>query len=139
MISQFPSLSKAINSAQCNYHTKDHKLSSIVLACKRLHPYLDGKRTVVLADPLSCNALSHLLSCMDAAKEPSEPTPVATPLLSGGPVSQENKKGKSIDSVAILSAMLVEPTNLQQIGNATFADADMRKFVELAKCLSPNF
>ena len=35
--------------------------------------------------------------------------------------------------------MLVEPKYLQQISNATFADADMRKFVELAQGLSPNF
>ena len=43
-------MSKALNSAQCNYHTKDCKLLAIVLACKRWHPYLDGKKTVVLTD-----------------------------------------------------------------------------------------
>ena len=43
-------LSKALNSAQCNYHTTDHKLLAIMLACKRWHPYLDGKKTVVLID-----------------------------------------------------------------------------------------
>ena len=43
-------MSKALNSAQCNYHTTDHKLLAIVLVCKRWHPYLDGKKTVVLTD-----------------------------------------------------------------------------------------
>ena len=43
-------MSKALNSAQCNYHTTDHELLAIVLACKRWHPYLDGKKTVVLTD-----------------------------------------------------------------------------------------
>ena len=76
---------------------------------------------------------------MDAAKEPSRSTPGAAPLLSVGPVNQENNKGKSIDSVAIFSTGLVEPTYLHQISNATFADADMKKFVELAQGLSPDF
>ena len=77
---------------------------------------------------------------MDAADEPSKPTPTAAPpLLSVGPVNQENNKGKSIDSVATLSTMLVKPTYLQRISNATFADADMKKFVELAQSLSPDF
>ena len=71
--------------------------------------------------------------------EPSKPTPTAAPpLLSVGPVNQENNKGKSIDSVATLSTVLVEPTYLQRISNATFADADMKKFVELAQSLSPR-
>ena len=35
--------------------------------------------------------------------------------------------------------MLVEPTYLQQISNATFVDADMKYFVEWAQGLSPNF
>ena len=56
-----------------------------------------------------------------------------------GPVNHGNNKGKSIDSVATLSTVLVEPTYLQQISNATFADADMKKFIELAQGLSPNF
>ena len=43
-------ISKALNSAQCNYHTMDHELLAIVLACKRWHPYLDGKKTVVLTN-----------------------------------------------------------------------------------------
>ena len=77
---------------------------------------------------------------MDAADEPSKPTPTAAPpLFSVGPVNQENNKGKSIDSVATLSTVLVEPTYLQRISNATFADADMKKFVELAQSLSPDF
>ena len=77
---------------------------------------------------------------MDAAEEPSKPTPTAAPpLLSVGPVNHENNKGKSIDSVATLSTVLVEPTYLQRISNATFADADMKKFVELAQGLSPDF
>ena len=53
-------------------------------------------------------------------------------------MNHENAKGKSIDSVAILSTVLVEPTYLQQISNATFPDADMKKFVELAQGLSPG-
>ena len=69
---------------------------------------------------------------MDAAEEPSKPTPAAASLLSIGPVNHGNNKGKSIDSVVTLSTMLVEPTYLQQISNNTFADADMKKFVELA-------
>ena len=43
-------VSKALNSAQCNYHTIDRELLAIVLACKRWRPYLDGKKTVVLID-----------------------------------------------------------------------------------------
>ena len=43
-------MSKALNSAQCNYHTTDCELLAIVLACRRYHPYLDGKNTVVLTD-----------------------------------------------------------------------------------------
>ena len=43
-------MSKALNSAQCNYHTTDCELLAIVLACKRWRPYLDGKKTVVLID-----------------------------------------------------------------------------------------
>ena len=51
---------------------------------------------------------------MDAAEEPSKPTPTAAPLLLPfGPVKQENNKGKSNDSVATLSTVLVEPTYLQ--------------------------
>ena len=44
------SMSKALYSAQPNYHTTDHELLAIVLACKRWHPYLDGKKTVVLTN-----------------------------------------------------------------------------------------
>ena len=76
---------------------------------------------------------------MDAAEEPSRSIPAAASLLSIRPVNNENNKGKSIDSVAILSIVLVEPTYLQQISNATFADADMKKFVKLAQGLSPEF
>ena len=43
-------MSKALNSAQYNYHTTDRGLLAIVLACKRWRPYLDGKKTVVLTD-----------------------------------------------------------------------------------------
>ena len=43
-------MSKALNSAQCNNYTMDCKLLAIVLACKRWHLYLDGKKTIVLAD-----------------------------------------------------------------------------------------
>ena len=43
-------ISKALNSAQHNYHTMDHDLLAIVLACKRWRPYLDGKKTIVLID-----------------------------------------------------------------------------------------
>ena len=80
-----------------------------------------------------------LLSCIDAAKQPSRFIPAAAPLLPVGPVNQENNKGKSIDSVAILSTVLVEPTYLYLISNATFSDADMKKFVKLAQGLSPKF
>ena len=69
---------------------------------------------------------------MDAAEEPSKPTLAAAPLLSVGPVIPGNNKGKSIDSVATLSTVLVEPTYLQQISNTTFSDADLKKFIELA-------
>ena len=41
---------KVLNSAQYNYYTKDCELLAIVLACKRWHPYLDGKKTIVLTD-----------------------------------------------------------------------------------------
>ena len=41
---------KALNYAQCNYHTKDHEFLAIVLACKRWYLYLDGKKTIVLTD-----------------------------------------------------------------------------------------
>ena len=43
-------ISKALNSAQCNHNTMDCKFLVIVLACKRWHPYQDGKKTVVLID-----------------------------------------------------------------------------------------
>ena len=84
--------------------------------------------------------MSRLPSCIDAAEELSKPTPTAAPpLFSVEPVNQENNKGKFIDLVATLSTVLVEPTYLQRISNATFADADMKKFVELAQSLSPDF
>ena len=76
---------------------------------------------------------------MDAAEEPSRSTAAATFLLSVGPVNHENNKGKSIDSVAILSTVLVKPTYLQRIRNATFSDADMKNFVELAQGFITNF
>ena len=43
-------MSKALNSAQCNYYTTNYQLLEIMLACKRWCPYLDGKKTVVLTD-----------------------------------------------------------------------------------------
>ena len=43
-------ISKSLNSAQCNYHTKDCKFLAIVLACKIWHLYLNGKKTVALTD-----------------------------------------------------------------------------------------
>ena len=43
-------ISKALNSAQYNYHTTDCELLAIILACKIWHPYLNGKKTIVLAD-----------------------------------------------------------------------------------------
>ena len=43
-------MSKALNSAQYNYHTTNCELLAIVLACKRWRPYLDGKKTIVLTD-----------------------------------------------------------------------------------------
>ena len=76
---------------------------------------------------------------MDAAEEPSKSTVASTPLLSVRPVNHGNNKNISIDSVATLSTELVELTYLQKISNATFSDADMKKFIELAQGLSPNF
>ena len=43
-------MSKALNSTQHNYHTIDRELLAIVLACKRWHPCLDSKKTIVLMD-----------------------------------------------------------------------------------------
>ena len=43
---------------------------------------------------------------MNAAEEPSNPTPAAAPLLSVGPVNHGNNKDKSIDSIAALSTVL---------------------------------
>ena len=63
---------------------------------------------------------------MNAAGKPSKPTPAATPLISIGPVKHGNNKGKSIDSVATLSTVLVEPTFLQLISYVTFADANIK-------------
>ena len=54
-------------------------------------------------------------------------------------MNHKNNKGKSIDSVATLSTVLVKPIYLQKISNATFSDADMKKFFELAQSLSPDF
>ena len=76
---------------------------------------------------------------MDAAKEPSKPTSAAAPLFFVEPVNHGNNKGKSIDSVATLSTVLVEPTYLQYISNAAFTDAESKKFVELAQGLSSTF
>ena len=76
---------------------------------------------------------------MNAAEEPFRSTAAATPLLYVGPVNYENNKGKSIDSVETLSTVLVEPIYLKKIGNATFSDADMKSFIELAQGLSPKF
>ena len=41
-------ISKALSSAQCNYHTMYCKLLAVVIACKKWHPYLDGKKTKVV-------------------------------------------------------------------------------------------
>ena len=41
---------KVLNSTQHNYHTIDHELLAIMLVCRRLYPYLDGIKTVVLTD-----------------------------------------------------------------------------------------
>ena len=41
---------KVLNSAQNNYQTMDSKLFTIVLPCKKWHPYLDFKKAVVLID-----------------------------------------------------------------------------------------
>ena len=43
-------ISKALNSAQHNFHNMDFKLLAIVLACKRCHSYHDGKKTILLTD-----------------------------------------------------------------------------------------
>ena len=74
---------------------------------------------------------------MDAAEDPSKPTPKTAPLLSTGPVNHGNNKGKSINSVETLSTALVEPECLQQTRDATFADDEMKNFVDLAQILSP--
>ena len=68
---------------------------------------------------------------MDAAEEPSKPTPAVAPLLSVGPVNHANSKTKSINLLTTLSTVLFEPIYLQWISNSTFADADMKKSVEL--------
>ena len=60
-------------------------------------------------------------------------------LLYVGPVNHRNKKGKSIDSVALLSTVLVEPIYLQLTSNTTFFDANIAKSVEFAQGLSPKF
>ena len=76
---------------------------------------------------------------MNAAEEPSWPTPAASALLFIGPVNDGNNKGKSINYIVTLCTMLVEPTYLQKISNATFSNANMQKFVELAQILSHDF
>ena len=76
---------------------------------------------------------------MNTAEKPSKLTPAPAPHLSVGPVNYRNNKCKSIDSITILSTVLVEPTYLQSISNATFSDANMKKFIELAQGLSLNF
>ena len=38
-----------------------------------------------------------------------------------------------------MSSELVEPKYLQQISNATFAKVDIKKFIELAQDLGPDF
>ena len=43
-------------------------------------------------------------------KSPPSSTPAAASLLSIGPVNHGNNKGKSVDSVATLFTVLVEPT-----------------------------
>ena len=70
---------------------------------------------------------------MDAAKEPSKPSPTAAPLLSVGPLPHGNYKVKSINSVAKLFTALVKPTHLQTISNANFADGNIKKFLELVQ------
>ena len=69
---------------------------------------------------------------MNAAEEPSKPTPAADLLLSVWTVNHESAKGKSIDSVKTLFTVLVEPTYLPQISNSTLVDADIKNFYELA-------
>ena len=76
---------------------------------------------------------------MDAVKKHSKPTLAAIPHLSIGPVNHGNNKGKSIDSVITLTTMLFKPSYLHQISSATFANADIKKLVELAQGLSPEF
>ena len=76
---------------------------------------------------------------MDQVEEPSKPTPAAFPLLSIGPVTHENAKGKPIDLFAIPSTVMVELTYLKQISDAIFSNADLKKFIELAQVLSPDF
>ena len=74
--------------------------------------------------------MSHLPLYMDPAEDPSKPTHAATPLLSVEPVNHGNNKAKSINSVATLYIVLVEPTYLQLIRNSTFSNAYMTKFVD---------
>ena len=50
---------------------------------------------------------------MDVAEKHSKSTAAAAPLLYIRPVKHGNNKGKSIDLVATLSTVLVEPTYLQ--------------------------
>ena len=69
---------------------------------------------------------------MHAAEEHFQPTRSAAPLLSVGPVNYGNNKGKSIDSVATLSTVLVELKYLQKNSNSIFFDADIKKFIDLA-------
>ena len=75
---------------------------------------------------------------MDAAEKPFKPTPEAAPLICWI-CKTENVKGKSINLVALLSLVLIEPTYLQLISNAMFSDPEMKKFIELAQGLSPIF
>ena len=76
---------------------------------------------------------------MDVAAEPSKPAPPAASLLSIGPVNHKNAKGKFIASVSTLSTLLVKSKYLQKIGNSTFSDANMKKFIELDQGLRPDF
>ena len=54
-------------------------------------------------------------------------------------MNHENNKGKSIYSVEKLSTVVAKPSYLQQISNASFFNADMKRFVDWAQSISPSF
>ena len=71
--------------------------------------------------------------------EPSEPIFAAALHFSIRPVNHESSNSKPINSTATLSEDLVKPIYLQQVSNFTFADADMKKFIEMVQGLSLDF